>query len=292
MDEVKLKYGLEEAPPFVELFLIGLKWFVIAVPIVIIIGKIAAGLHFSDPAAEIVYIQKTFFITGIAFLVQLLWGHRLPLIVGPATILLVGIVAGQASGMGAVYTAIAAGGLLLFLLSIAGLFDYLKRLFTVPVVATILILVPFTLVPMILELITSPAGSEPVRFGFYFALVFLIVLFVVNRHATGFWKSTLIVWALIGGTTVYSLLFRQSYLLTGGNGGGFFAGFFKNMNFQFSFEPGVMISFLVCFLALSINDLGATYSVGGLLKPTQMSKRVTRGLALTGLLNFVSGLLG
>ncbi|NMD42705.1 MAG: xanthine permease, partial [Firmicutes bacterium] len=111
MSSLKLKYGLDEVPPFFELIMLGLQWFAIAVPVVLIVGKIVAGLHFSDPGAQIVYIQKIFFITGFSLLAQLLWGHRLPLVIGPATILLVGIVASRAAGLNAIYTAIAIGGL-------------------------------------------------------------------------------------------------------------------------------------------------------------------------------------
>ena len=46
-------------------------------------------------------------MTGISLLAQLFWGHRLPLLIGPATILLVGIAAGGAGSYGAIYTAIA-----------------------------------------------------------------------------------------------------------------------------------------------------------------------------------------
>ena len=99
-------------------------------------------------------------------------------------------------------------------------------------------------------------------------------------------------WALVIGTIVYVLLFPSSFVVVKEAGTSIYAGFFQNMNFRLSFEPGVIISFLVCFLALSINDLGSIYSVGGLLNPEQMSKRVTRGLSLTGMLNFLSGLLG
>ena len=103
MDNRKLEYGLDDIPTFSELMLLGMQWLAIIIPIVIIVGKIVAGLHFTAPAAQTIYIQKIFFITGLALLAQLLWGHRLPLITGPATILLVGIVSSQGSGINAVY---------------------------------------------------------------------------------------------------------------------------------------------------------------------------------------------
>ena len=71
---------------------------------------------------------------------------------GPATILLVGIAASGSSEISSTYTAIAIGGLALFVVSAAGLFNHLKKLFTAPVVAVILIMIAFTLTPMIIDL--------------------------------------------------------------------------------------------------------------------------------------------
>ena len=292
MGPIKLKYGLDEWPPLGELLLLGLQWFAIAVPIVIIIGNIVAGLHFDSPAEQGVYMQKVFFITGLSLLAQVLWGHRLPLISGPATILLVGIVAGQAGGRSAVYTAIATGGLALFLLNTAGLFKRLRKLFTPSVVAAILILIAFTLTPMILDLILAApekGGSLP---RLLFSLIFVLLLFGAGRYAAGFWKSTLLLWALAAGTIIHVLLFPQGLEPAGGRAVGAISGFCQNMNLKPAFEPGLLISFLVCFLALSINDLGSMYSVAALLKPEGMSKRISRGLSVTGLLNIIAGLLG
>lgn len=292
MDPVQLKHKLDEVPPFGEMLLLGLQWFTIVVPILIIVGKIVAGLHFSDPAEQIIYIQKIFFVTGISLLAQLFWGHRLPLLIGPATILLVGIAAGGAGSYDAIYTAIAIGGLALFILNAAGLFGRLSKPFTAPVVATILMLVAFTLAPMILDLMVSSGPPEHAPANLCFSLAFVLLLFWVSRRTGEFLKSTLIMWALVAGTAVYLLLFPQDAGAAGAAGMGALRGFFDNLNFRPFFEPGVIIAFLVCFLALSINDLGSIYAVGGMLKPEQMAQRIRRGLSLTGLLNLGSGLLG
>jgi len=42
----------------------------------------------------------------------------------------------------------------------------------------------------------------------------------------------------------------------------------------------------------SLNDLGSIQSVGEMIKPVQMPGRITRGIAITGLANVLSGLLG
>jgi xanthine/uracil permease len=130
MDPVKFKYGLNEVPPPGELIFLGLQWLAVMIPIVVIAGNVVAGLHFNAFGEQITYMQKVFLMTGVSLLAQLLWGHRLPLVAGPATVLLVGIAASRGSGIGAVYTALAAGGFVLFLLNAAGLFNFLKKLFT------------------------------------------------------------------------------------------------------------------------------------------------------------------
>ena len=292
MEKFKLKYGLDEAPPLAELLFLGLTWFVISFPLLLITGSLAAVLHFTSSADQVIYLQKIFFISGISFLVQLLWGHRLPLIIGPSTILLVGVVAGRAGSPAAIYTAIAVGGFVLFISGVTGLFNFVQQLFTAPVVATVLILIAFSLTPMILDLVVISPEPELALPNLCFAIVFVLCMFVANKHAAGFWKSSLIMWSLVVGIIAHKLIFPHNVKLVGETGGRLFAGFFQNALISFKFEPGIILSFLVCFLALSINDLGAFYSVGSMVKPVQMEKRVSRGLSLTGLLNILSGLCG
>jgi xanthine/uracil permease len=57
-------------------------------------------------------------------------------------------------------------------------------------------------------------------------------------------------------------------------------------------ETGVMISFIFCFMALFINDIGSIESMNALLKPEDRGGRVKRGILISGLSNVASGLLG
>jgi xanthine/uracil permease len=241
--------------------------------------------------AQVTYIQKVFFVTAASLLVQLFWGHRLPLIIGPATVLLVGIVASQGSSINAIYTAIMVGGGILALLSVTGLFAYLKNLFTSRVIATILILIAFTITPTILNLILTVPVPGMELLNFCFALLFVPAMFWANRLLSGIWKSTLIIWALIAGSLLYLVLVPQ-YQWLGYHNFELVSNFLGDLNFQFALDAGVLISFLVCFLALSINDLGSIQSVGQLIKAPDMTGRVTSGITFTGLSNVVAGFLG
>jgi xanthine/uracil permease len=292
MSNFKLKYQLDDMPPLFELILLGLQWLAVTIPVIIIMGKVVAGLHFSDALAQIVYIQKLFFVVGISLLMQIFWGHRLPLIVGPATVLLVAIVASQGSGVGAIYSAIVISGIILTLLSITGLFGYLKQLFTPRVVATILMLIALTLSPTIVNMILNSTTTGMEFSNICFALTFVVLMFVANKFLAGIWKSTLVVWAIVIGSLLYLVMMPNYQWLSVNTNTAFLSSFFSNLNTNLTFEPGVLISFMVCFLALSINDLGSIQSVGGIIKPDNMPKRISRGIAVSGLSNVLSGFLG
>jgi xanthine/uracil permease len=57
-------------------------------------------------------------------------------------------------------------------------------------------------------------------------------------------------------------------------------------------DPGVLLSFLICYLALSVNDFGSIQSLNEMLDPDRKDRRINRGLALTGIANLASGFFG
>jgi xanthine/uracil permease len=288
---MEFRYGLEERPPAGALILFGLQWLAVVLPAIVIIGRIVGRLHPAGPGGEVLYVQKLCFVTACILVGQILWGHRLPLIAGPATVLLIGVIASREISSGAVHSAIAAGGLILALLSVTGLFRRLQPLFTARVVAAVLLLIAFTLAPQVMHLIVGGGnpGSPPGRL--IFTLAFLALVLLAHRFLSGLWKSTLIVWSMLLGSLACFALFGPApapaappVVL--------FSGFFRDLTLHFSFDPGVLVSFLFCFLALSVNDLGSIQSMDGLLRPADMPARITRGLGCTGLANVLAGFFG
>jgi hypothetical protein len=77
---MEFKYGLEDKPPLGESLLMGLQWCALAVPFMIILGKIAGGSHFTVPVDQTVYLQKIAFIMAVFLILEIIWGHGLPLI--------------------------------------------------------------------------------------------------------------------------------------------------------------------------------------------------------------------
>ena len=289
---MEFKYGLDERPPVLDTILYGLQWFAVAIPIIIVIGKITGAFHFNAIGDQMVYLQKLTFVMAVALLVQLFGGHRMPLIVGPSSILLVGIIAGAGYPVATIYTAVLCGGMVLTIASVTGLLGQLKKLFSPRVVAVVLILIAFTLAPTILNLITSVSGEAGALAQIVFSLILLFGMFIAQRFLTGIWKSTLIVWAMISGSLLWFLLFPETFRTEQIGYARPISGFFKNLTLEFSFNAGVMISFLVCYLALFINDLGSIQTMNELLKPSRPEGRINRGIFFTGLSNVLSGFLG
>ncbi|NLT94672.1 MAG: purine/pyrimidine permease [Clostridia bacterium] len=289
MSNLDFKYRLQQIPPLWDLILLSLQWLIITIPILLIMGKVVAGLHFENILEQTVYLQKLFFVTAVTILIQIFLGHGLPIIMGPAAVLLAGIVAVQGNSIAAIYSSIMFGGLALAILSMTGLFGYLKSLFTSRVIAATLILIAFTLTPMITNLISSAPPGVSGFTNFVFALCFVFSMFIANKLTTGIWKATITVWGIIFGSLIYNFIYPVK-INTGLND--WFSPFFKDFTLNIAFEPGIIVSFLICFLALSINDLGSIQSVNELINPDNKERRIARGITFTGLGNILAGFFG
>ncbi|NYT18362.1 MAG: xanthine permease [Methanobacteriales archaeon] len=281
------KYGLENKPPIGETLIFGLQWLAITIPTIIIIGNVLGVLN--GGGINTLYLQNLLLMVGLVMLVQLVWGHKLPLVVGPAAVLLIAVLSSQGQPIGVINSSIIIGGTVLALVAGSGLFSHLKKLFTPRVIMVILLLIAFTLSPTILNLITADNGVYP-SINLLFAVILTLMVFIAHRVLKGLWKSTLPLWIMIIGTLSYDVLFGVLKPIP------------NNLK-ALSFPGGVasslavpdltmVMAFLICFLALAINDLGSIQAVGSLLKADGMEKRVKRGITITGVGNILAGFLG
>lgn len=280
-----MKYKLDDKPGLGATLLYGLQWWAITLPCIVIIGVIVARMHYTDLTAQIFYMQRLFGLMGAVTVLQVLWGHRLPLVVGPASTLLVGLVATVSSGINAVYTAILLGGVLVALLSYSGLLSRLRFFFTPRIVSVILLLIAFTLSPTILNMIFM---GEKHSAHLAFAIMFVLALVLCNTWLPGVWKSLTVIIGMSLGSLAYILILGdwpglgRAESLEG----------HRLLLSGLDFDAGVLLSFLFCFLALLINELGSIESVGHMLGANDMNGRIKRGVGLQGLANMAAGGLG
>ena len=280
--------GIDERPRPGLLLVFGLQWLAVSIPAILIVGRVVAGLQ--AEGAAIPYLQRLFLLIAVLLVVQVYLGHRLPLVLGPATVLLVGILASLDAGSAAINTSLLIGGLLLSAIALTGFVGDLKRLFTPRVTVVVLMLIAFTLAPVILGLVTEGGNGVTATATFLFAAGFAIVLFAAHGLLGGFWRSTLAVWALIFGTAAYIALFGSVSPLPVDTALFALPG---DLVAPLAIpDPGVLVAFLICYLALATNDLGSIQSVGSLLAADGMDDRINRGVGVTGLGNVIAGLTG
>ncbi|WP_371372598.1 uracil-xanthine permease family protein [Sporomusa aerivorans] len=290
MEKLHFKYSPEQKVPITALVTYGLQWLLVIVPFVVILGTVVGVHEYADsPALQLMYLRKVFLATGLTLAVQVVWGHRLPIIVGPAAVLLSAITANQGeAAIGSAYFSIALCGLLLAGLSALKLLRRVSLLFTTRIVGIVLLLIPFTMIPTILNLITR--GADHPFTHLVFAFIMIALLLLGQRVLPGTAKSTMIVWALALGSLAYHGLVAGVWPQTVQPVQT--AGEWQLAVSAFHFDPVVFISFLLCFLALTANDLGSIQSTGELLQVEDTEKRSSAGLLLTGLGNVLAGCLG
>ncbi len=289
---MKLDYGLNERPPFFKSCLLGLQWAAILICSTIILGKVVGALHYSDPIHHILYLQKILFVCGVTLFCQILWGHRLPLLPGPAAVLFVGVIASQSFKMEAIYTSVMMGGLFVTFLGASGLLKHLRRFFTPNVIAVVLLLIAFTIAPTIQKLIIHTESGIDSVWNVTFAFVLVFAMLLCYRYLRGILRSTLLIWAVIAGSLTYLLIFPEVWSRGPHTTIPWCRDPFKELNFPFSFQPGLLVSFLFCYVALAINEVGSIQAVNEMLHANDMDGRITRGICVTGLANTMAGFLG
>jgi xanthine/uracil permease len=259
---------------------------------VITLGRAIDGVFPTAAAGQFGYLQRLFLVTALTLIGQTLWGHRLPVISGPATVLLIGVLASSGSSGDAVYTSILVGGVFLAILAACGFLQRLRKLFTDNIVAVVLLLIALTLAPTVQRLLLdSPSGGWPSA-NFAFAIVLLAAMFVAHRLSTGIWRATIIVWAMLVGSPIYLLLFSDGIRNAFAAQRHGFSNPLDGWAFAPQLQIGVLVSFLVCYVALCVNDLSSIQSMNRMLNVPDSDRRVVRGIIVTGMANALSGILG
>ena len=282
---MKLKYNIDDRLPIGQMVLYAMQWFILAVAVVATSVFVAQG----TPGEKLFYAQKLFAVMGITGLVQVLWGHRMPLVVGPAAVLLVGVLSslGAGASVSAIYTSIAIGGVLVALLTFGNMLRFVQRLFTPRIVIVILMLIAFTLSTVIKGLVFPAGASEGVHlFGLVFAVVGCVAMVVMNRTLKDVAKSLVIPIALVVGSVAYYLIFpmpesaESAVSLRG------------LLLSDVEVSASLVVAFVICYIALLINDIGSIESLGRMLNVDGMDSRLKRGVRITGVMNVVSGAMG
>lgn len=277
---MNFRYNIDDKPGVGALVLYGLQWLMICIPVVLTSTFVA-------PAGETLFFtQKLFAVCGLTIIAQVLWGHRLPLVAGPAAVLLMGVIAAASQGYTAstIYPSMIIGGVFVTLIAAIGAMKYIQRVFTPRIVVAIVLLIAFTLIKPIIGLIF--ADKAHAGLALISAIVGVAIMAWANKMLRGIWKSMVVIAAMILGAIFY-------YAVTG---------FPKTLVSdtvvpqlfikEFHFDAGVVLAFIFCYIALLINQVGSVAALGQFVGANNMAQRQRRGLLLTGVMNIIGGMTG
>ncbi len=274
------KYSLNSRPSLGTTILYGIQWLMICIPVVL------TSTFVAQEGQTLFFTQKLFAVMGVTMIINSLWGHRLPLIAGPAAVLLMGVLSASQYGgsSAAIYPSMALGGILIALIAAFGLMRKMERLFTPRIVVAIVVLIAFTMAKPILGMIFSDADHQ--LLAMVFAVVAVIAMAVANNLLKGVWKSMVVIVAMILGSLIYYCFvgFPSEFVTDSAPGRLFVEGA--------QFDAGIVIAFIFCYIALFINQIGSVQSLGEFIGADNIGARQSRGMIVQGVMNVVSGALG
>ena len=277
---MNFRFNINDRPGVGATLLYGLQWLMICIPVVLTSTFVA-------PAGEVVFFtQKLFALCGLTIALQILFGHRLPLVAGPAAVLLMGVIAAASQGHSAstIYPSMVIGGLIVTLVAVTGAMKYIQKIFTPRIVASIVLLIAFTLIKPIIGLIF--ADKAHAGLALISAVVGVALMAWANKVLRGIWKSMVVIAAMILGAIYYYAItgFPKEFVSDSVS-----SQLFIN---EVHLDAGVVIAFVFCYIALLINQVGSVQALGEFVSAPDMAPRQKRGLLFTGLMNIAGGAMG
>lgn len=277
---MNFKYNVNDRPALGAMLLYGIQWLMISIPVVL------TSTFIAPEGQTLFFTQKLFAVMGITMIINSLWGHRLPLVAGPAAVLLMGILAASQHGGSseAIYPSLVLGGAIIALLAAAGLMRKVQSIFTPRIVVAIVVLISFTMAKPIVGMIFSDENHQ--LLSMVFAVVTVIAMAVANNLLRGVWKSMVVIVAMVVGSLVYySLTSFPTTFVSDSSAPELFVG-------GVEIDAGIVIAFIFCYIALFINQVGSVQSLGEFIGADNMESRQSRGMIVQGVMNMVSGALG
>lgn len=216
LEKHKLMPQLAAKPSLTQNFLYGIQWAIFIYSLNLLYPLVIGNLFNMSQFETAALIQRSIFLIGVCSMLQVFWGHRLPLIEGVSALWFsIFILFAQTAGSLGQNTEdllrqigfglILVGGIIFFL-SYLGLIDWLQKLFTPLVTGSTVILLAFQVSG---SFVKGMFGYQDGRINGYVALFSIgIASFVTYLSFKGnkFLKSFSVLLGMILGWGLYTLL--------------------------------------------------------------------------------------
>jgi xanthine/uracil permease len=299
-ESAKNLYELDEKPPLSVTFISALQWFFVTISSSLVIPLVIGELY-GLPAQQLgQFVQQTFFLIGLVSLLQILFGHRLPITEGPAGmwwgifIILanLGMAAGQAPReigqsleMGLIIT-----GIMLITLGAIGFIEKVQRVFTPLVSGGYLVLLAVSLSgPVVkgmlgIDYFSKGSGVQPMLAAVSLGLVFFT--FIMIRSRFKYVRSFAILISMLVGWMIYLVMDWTKPLQ---EAHGFFAlpqPFFWGPPV---FHLGTVLTSMITGLILVTNLIASIAVVSHVVNVRPGEGEYRRGGIMTGVAHVLSG---
>ncbi|WCK54462.1 uracil/xanthine transporter [Aneurinibacillus sp. Ricciae_BoGa-3] len=283
----------------VTIWLAGVQWlfFMFANTVVI---PISVGAAFHLPAAEVTSaLQCSFIYTGLACVLQALFGHRLSFMEGQSGLwwgVILSLAASASSTQmsltllgGGLATGIILSGVLIAILGALGMGKWLKRIFSPVVMSVFLILLASQLIIIFVKGMLGLSAGDKIDMGTAGLSILLIILVSwLNVKGRGKVSNFSILIGIMVGWILYSVLFHAhtsiqphtTSLISLFPWG------------QPNFEWGIVLTALLTGLINTTNTVATLRGGEQLFGEPATDRQYQRSFILTGINSIISGLLG
>ena len=279
-------------------FLAGIQWlgFMFANTVVIPLS-VGSAMHLSPPTIAGV-MARSFIFTGIACLLQVIIGHRLPLMEGQSGlwwgVILSLASLGSAKGAsmsligGSLATGMLIGGVLIVLIGVTGLYRLLNRLFTPMVMAVLLLLLSVQLIDIFFRgMIGADDASGHMNLGVSLLSITLVALVgMLTLVARGVIGNFSILIGITVGWILYVLLFHTSQRPVVPTWHGISEVFVWGHP---ALDVGIVVTTIFAALINTTNTIATLRASESLFETSVEARQFRKSFTLTGLFTVASG---
>jgi xanthine/uracil permease len=286
--EPKYIYNLDDHPPIRYALLYGFQWAIIMFPALIIAASLGVGSFPAGALDKVYFLRMTLLTSGLFTWLQTIWGHRYPVLEGPATVLMLAFILLAPLGLPAIQGGMILGAVLLILTVLSRQLDRVTAFFTPNVIGVILMLVSLGLIRPLIGFMTGGSTTDG---GVFLISVSLVLLIASLSHwLKGFWKTVSILLGMIVGSLLFYFLGRLSLGELAGSP------WISLSLLRLPALPGLhwqsVIAFACAYLAVMVNSLGSLQGISVITDERRLPASIRRGLLLNGLAGICCGIFG
>lgn len=285
-------YDIDDPLPLRYALLYGMQWAFIMFPALIIAATLCAESLPPGEIDKVRFLQFTLLTAGFFTALQTLWGHRYPLLEGPATALMLAFVLLAPLGLRTIQGGMILGGSLLILVVISRQLFRVTRLFTPNVIGVILMLIALGLLRPLMGFMTGAGISSPQGEGRIFLISIGLVLFIatLSHRLHGFLKTVSILIGMLVGSLLFYFMGRLEWQRVSDASWVSFSPQWVPSPPDFHWAAAA--AFACAYLAVMVNNLGSLQGVAAITDPRRLARATPRAMFVSGAAGIVCGLFG